>query len=143
MSVMLLIDPSKVPMSYDMRSGYLEEWAAGWGQKEVAQYLIELEKQGNRSIVFTEGFFGTLPDGLQIYTEGHKDIIIVGNPPITSHLPESLLNTSRENKIFLLVNKSRNQLPQSDLDKLTLIAEYPKTVRSDGTREYLQFWQLK
>ncbi|KKU29457.1 MAG: hypothetical protein UX41_C0019G0008 [Candidatus Collierbacteria bacterium GW2011_GWE1_46_18] len=143
MSAMLLIDPSKVPMSYDMRSGYLEEWAAGWGQKEVAEYLIDLERQGNKIVVFTEGFFGTLPDGLQIYTEGHKDIIIVGSPPDVNRLPEGLVNTSLENKRFLLINKSRNHLPPAELEKLTLISEYPKTERLDGTREYLQFWQLK
>ena len=130
-------------MSFDMRNGYLEEWTAGWGQKEIADYLIKLESEGNRVVVFTEGFFGTLPDGLQIYTEGHKNITIVGSPPQVNHLPAGLLGSSKDNLNFLVVNKSRNHLPFQDLARLNLIAEFPKALRSDGSREYLQLWQLK
>jgi len=142
-SFIYLLSPLSAPMSFDMRNGYLEEWTAGWGQKEIAEYLIQLEDQGNKIVVFTEGYFGTLPDGLQIYTEGHKNIIVVGSPPQVTRLPDGLVNTDKSNLRFLVINKSRNFLPQPDLDKLTLITEYPKSPRQDGTREYLQFWQLK
>jgi hypothetical protein len=142
-SFIYLLSPVSAPMSYDMRNGYLEEWTAGWGQKEIAEYLIRLENDGDKIVVFTEGYFGTLPDGLQIYTEGHKNITIVGSPPLVNHLPEGLVNSGKENLNFLVLNKTRNHLPPSDLDKLTLITEYPKSVRIDGTREFLQFWQLK
>ena len=142
-SFIYLLSPLSAPMSFDMRNGYLEEWTAGWGQKEIAQYLIKLESEGNKIVVFTEGYFGTLPDGLQIYTEGHKNITIVGSPPEVNHLPEGLVNTSEENLRFLVINKSRNHLPPTDIEKLTLITEYPKAVRLDGTREYLQFFRLR
>lgn len=142
-SFIYLLSPLSSPMSFDMRNGYLEEWTAGWGQKEIASYLIDRENEGNKIVVFTEGYFGTLPDGLQIYTEGHKNITIVGSPPEVNHIPEGLANTSKENLRFLVLNKSRNHLPTSDLEKMELITEYPKAVRKDGTREYLQFWQLK
>ena len=138
-----LLSPQSAPMSIDMRSGYLEEWTAGWGQKEIAKFLINEESKGEKIVVFTEGFFGTLPDGLQIYTEGHKNITIVGSPPQVNRLPDGLVNSSKENKNYLILNKSRNFLSSEDLKKLTLIVEYPKAVRSNGSREYLQFWQLK
>lgn len=142
-SAIYIIAPEKAPMSFDMRSGYLEEWTAGTGQKDVAQYLINLRNKGNKIVVFTEGFFGTLPDGLQIYTQNYPDITVVGSSPFVAALPEGLVNSSPENKRFLLINKSRNHLSQADLSKLELIQEYPKAMRKDGTREFLQLFELK
>jgi 4-amino-4-deoxy-L-arabinose transferase-like glycosyltransferase len=140
-SVFYIAKPEQAPMSYDMRSGYLEEWTAGTGQKETSEYLVELAKQGKKIVVFTEGFFGTLPDGIQIYTQGYPDITVVGSTYYVTTLPEGLTNTSPENLGFFIVNKSRNHLGQADLSKLELIKEFPKAVRLDGTREVLQFYK--
>lgn len=142
-SAVYLIDPVDAPMSYDMRSGYFSEWTAGVGQKEVAQYLLIKESEGNKIVVFTEGTFGTMPDGIQIYTEGHKNITIVGSTPNIFEIPSGLLNTGKENLRYFVLNSSRNHLPASEMAKLELIKEYPKLIRSDGTRESLQFFQLK
>jgi len=137
-----ITNPEKTPMSFDMRSGYLEEWTAGTGQKEIAGYLINEANKGAKIVVGTEGSFGTLPDGLQIYTEGYKNITIIGVGLPIYKLADSLLNTSFDNQIYFVVNKSRNNLDQSDIAKLKLIASYPKAQRSDGSREELQFYQL-
>ncbi|PIZ24647.1 hypothetical protein COY48_01810 [Candidatus Collierbacteria bacterium CG_4_10_14_0_8_um_filter_43_86] len=142
-SLVYLFNPALAPMSFDMRNGYFEEWTAGYGQKEVARYLIDEASKGKKIVVFTEGFFGTLPDGLQIYTEGNKNITIVGSTYYVSEIPSGLLNTSSDNLRFLVLNKSRNHLSAGDLSKLELIKEYPKMVRMDGTRESLQFLRLK
>ncbi|HSV95036.1 MAG TPA: glycosyltransferase family 39 protein [Spirochaetia bacterium] len=142
-SLLCVFQPSKAPLSFDMHNGYLEEWTAGWGQKEVANYLIDLESKGNKVVIFTEGYFGTLPDGLQIYTEGHKDIIVVGSNPYVSSIPEGLVNTSEENQRFFVLNKSRNHLPANSLKDLQLIKEFPKTVRQDGTQEVLQLYRYQ
>ena len=142
-SYLYTLDPQKAPMSFDMRNGYLEEWTAGWGNREISNYLKDLEDQGNNVVVFTEGYFGTMPDGLQIYTEGHKNITVVGSPPDVNHLPEGLVKSAKTNKNFLIVNQSRNHLSQADLDKLILVSEFPKPQRLDGTHETLQFYALK
>lgn len=141
-SLLCVFAPTKAPLSYDMHTGYLEEWTAGWGQKEVANYLIDQESKGERVVVFTEGYFGTLPDGLQIYTEGHKNITVVGSSPKVNNLPEGLVNTTPENKRYFVINKSRNFLPPAILEKLKLIKEYPKPARLDGTQEALQFYEF-
>ena len=138
-----LLKPTAAPMSFDMRSGYLEEWTAGYGQKEIATYILNEEANGNKVVVFTEGFFGTLPDGLQIYTEGHKNITIVGSDPHNTEIPSGLLNTSKDNLRFYIINASRNKLPASEMAKLELIKEYPKSARLDGTHESLLFFRLK
>lgn len=142
-SFVYITTPEKAPMSYDMRSGYLEEWTAGWGNKEITDYAIDLESKGEKVVIFTEGYFGTMPDGLQIYTEGHKNITVVGSPPEVHKIPEGLLNSDKSNKNFLVVNKSRNHLNPVDLEKLNLVSEFPKPVRKDGTQQVLQFFELK
>lgn len=135
--------PEKVGMPYDMSTGYYQEWTAGWGQKEVADYLINLHHQGKKIVVFTEGFFGTMPDGIQIYTQSYPNLTVVGSHPIVESIPDGLLKTSPNNERFLVVNKSRNKLNDADLAKLELINEYPKHKRANGTTESLQFYRLK
>jgi len=140
-SILCVFTPTKAPLSFDMRNGYLEEWTAGWGQKEVAAYLIDQEAKGENVVVFTEGFFGTLPDGLQIYTNGHKNITIVGSNPTITIIPEGLVNTAPTNKRYFVINKSRNKMQPSIQERLRLIKEYPKPARIDGTQEALQFYE--
>jgi 4-amino-4-deoxy-L-arabinose transferase-like glycosyltransferase len=135
--------PASAPLPYDMASGYYRGWTSGWGQKEIASYLIDLQSQGKKSVVFTEGFFGTLPDGLQIYTQSYPDITVVGSDPIAKRLPEGLLGTSKTNERFFVINSSRNMLEPTDLAKLELIKEYPKFKNEDGTFDSLQFFKLK
>lgn len=143
LSYQYVFDPVNAKMTRDMRSGYLEEWTAGWGNREVTNYFISLNKQGRKVVAFTEGYFGTMPDGLQIYTEGYPNINIVGSPPQVMNLPEGLLNSDKNNANFFVVNKSRNLLSSSNLNKLNLVQEFTKPQRPDGTQEVLQLFQLK
>jgi 4-amino-4-deoxy-L-arabinose transferase-like glycosyltransferase len=140
-SLLCVFSPTKAPLSYDMYSGYLQEWTAGWGQKEIAEYFIDLESKGERVVAFTEGFFGTLPDGLQIYTNGHKNVTIVGSSPYVGTVPDGLIKTDPKNQRFLVVNKSRNHLNAGSLDTLQLAKEFPKPSRPDGTQEVLQLYR--
>lgn len=138
----LYIDPSKADIPFDMKYGYLQEWTAGYGQKEVAQYLTTQIPSGQKVLVVTEGFFGTLPDGLQIYTQAHPNINVIGSPWPVGEIPPSLVQGSVDHLAFLVVNKSRLQIPLSQMERLKLIASYDKAVRPDGTRESLLFFQL-
>ena len=135
--------PESTKMPYDMATGYYQEWTAGWGQKQVADYFLSLAKEGKTVVAFTEGFFGTMPDGIQIYTQAMPGITVVGSHPIVSEIPEGLLKTDPKNERFLIVNKSRNKLSSTDLAKFELVAEYPKHQRADGTQEALQLFKLK
>jgi len=141
-SIFYILKPAEVNMPRRMRHGYLEEWTAGWGQKDLADFLIDLESKGEKIVVGAEGYFGTLPDGLQIYTEGHPNITIIGVGQPLVNIPEAIENTSKDNLIFLVLNKSRNKLRFQDLQKLKLIKTYKKPARPDGTQEELQVYQL-
>ena len=76
-SFTLLTNPTQARLPERMRSGYFREWTAGYGLKEIAAYL-EQRSQSATLVVGTEGYFGTLPDGLQIYTEGKPNITVIG-----------------------------------------------------------------
>jgi 4-amino-4-deoxy-L-arabinose transferase-like glycosyltransferase len=141
-SVRYILTPEKVDMPRRMRHGYLEEWTAGWGQKDLGSFLVNLADQGETMVVGAEGYFGTLPDGLQIYTEGQPNITVIGVGQPTVKIPSALENTSKDNLIFLVINKSRNDMKIHDLEKLELIKSYPKPTRPDGTQEELQVYQL-
>lgn len=144
LSAILIASPQKANLPLDMRSGYLEEWTAGWGQKEIASYLIAKSAEGKKLIVGTDGYFGTLPDGLQIYTQGTPNITVIGGPPAITAIPESLINSLKDknNLVYLVANASRVNLSPADLSRLTLISRFEKPIRLDGTHESLLFYQL-
>lgn len=124
--LILLQDPARVNLPVNDRKGYFEEWTAGYGFPEIAQYLINEAKTGP-VLVSTEGFFGTLPDGLAIYLEKYfhhapknQQIVVIGG---RQEVPQSLWEEARKQKTFFVANKSRfSTIPEG----LELIKEFPK-----------------
>jgi len=117
-------NPALASLPKDEHVGYLEDWTAGWGIKETADYLKELPRDKN-IIVGTEGFFGTLPDGLQIYLEGEKKIVVIGTGYPIKTVPESLVNAKKAgDRVYLVVNKSRMEM--EGREGLSLINKYEK-----------------
>ena len=88
----LLTNPEKANLPRGERSGYLEEWTAGQGIKEVSLYIRkeELKDKGKQIVVGTEGYFGTLPDGLQLYLNDLPNVIVIGVGVIIDDTPKSL-----------------------------------------------------
>ncbi len=118
-------------------SGYLNDWTSGWGVKESSVFLINRSKEAN-VIVGTEGAFGTLPNGLQIYTQNVDNLTVIGQGLGFTHIPESLLNAKEfGDEVYLLINQSRLLLLPEEKSKLKLIQQYPKP---DG--DYLELYQL-
>jgi len=138
----LLVNPEKAPLPRKLRSGYLEEWTAGQGIFEtsvfVRQRLMETDKN---VLVGTEGYFGTLPDGLQIYLEGERRAIIIGVGQPVREMPVSLLEARSDNEVYLLVNESR-MLIDSD-PRLELVRKFPKAISPEGIQDFLVLYQLK
>jgi len=136
---LLLVNPQKAWLPKNERYGYLEIWTAGYGIKEAADYLREVAKKEN-VLVGTEGYFGTLPEGLQIYLEKAPRVTVIGlGEPIreiSNRLTSGLIN----NSVFLLVNDSR--LMVNNRNNLHLIGQYPKAVAKDGKRENLLFFEV-
>ena len=136
------IERANLPRSE--RSGYLEEWTAGTGIKEVADFLVvENQNHSDKTMVIgTEGFFGTLPDGLQIYLNSYPNIIVKGVGLPIVEVDKSLLESKKAgNKTYLVVNSTRFWGKAEELG-LELVAVYPKAVRPDGSREALLFYEV-
>ncbi len=144
LSLLFVFMPTSAGLPYDMRSGYLEEWTAGWGQREIANYLNQKSGEGKKLVVGTDGFFGTLPDGLQIYTQANPNITVIGGSPNISTLPDSLTNSLKDknNLVYLVANASRVHLSSPDLGRLNLISKFDKSTRLNGTHESLLFFQV-
>jgi len=137
---LLILDPQKAPLPRRMRSGYLEEWSAGQGIKETADYL-KSQAENKNVLVGTEGYFGTTPDGLQIYLNkaAHTTVIGVGYPVVA--VSEKLTNSLADNDVYLLVNQSRLQIIPADYG-LELIKAYPKAMTPAGEQDKLLFFKL-
>ena len=121
----LSTNPFKLNLS-STETGYISGWTSGWGIKTAADYLIQRSRVAN-VIVGTEGYFGTLPDGLQIYTDRVPQLTIFGVGIDINQIPEKLIDArNHQDEVYLLFNSSRLKLPPSELQKLTLISAFTK-----------------
>ena len=106
--------------------GYLADWTSGWGIKESADYLKERSLSAN-VIVGTEGSFGTLPDGLQIYGNKVPHLTIIGEGLGFTKIPDGLLNAKKYgDEVYLLINKSRLKINSNELNQLQLVKSFAK-----------------
>lgn len=139
---LLLTKPEIAPLPRGERSGYLEEWTAGTGIREVADYLKEEQSKNpdQNVVVGTEGYFGTLPDGLQMYIDGTPNVTVIGIGLGINQVPEPLTESKQAgNKTYLVANSSR-LLFDKDLSEygLKVVKEYKKANRAPMTREIVQ-----
>lgn len=118
----------KAPLPRAERNGYLEEWTAGYGLKEIADYLIEESKKED-IVVTTEGSFGTLPDGLQIYVDKVSAIAVVGGG---SSISASYVQTAKEHPTYFVANRSGEDKFGKHLE---LVKEFPKIRSVTGKQE--------
>ncbi|MBL7036487.1 glycosyltransferase family 39 protein [Candidatus Microgenomates bacterium] len=137
----LLTNPESANLPRGERSGYLEEWTAGQGIKQVADYIRaeHIKDPDTQIVVGTEGYFGTLPDGLQIYVNDISKIIVIGVGVIIEDVPNSLMEAKEAgNKTYLVINKSRFK---GDPEKqgYKLIASYPKALRLTDSKQFAQY----
>lgn len=131
----------KAPIPLRERSGYLEEWSSGYGIKEVSEYLINKSKElgGRKIYAMTEGYVGTLPDGINIYTHNYKNIEAFGIGWPVGSFPENLNDYLSRGEVYLVVNQSRMKLPNTD--NLQLITKYPKPF-SRNIQDSLLFYEV-
>lgn len=131
----------EAPLPKSERTGYLEEWTAGYGIKDVAEFLkVESSKNAGKQIVVgTEGYFGTLPDGLQMYLNEYPKVTVIGVGLDIKELPKSLKESKAAgNKTYLVVNSSRLVANPKDIN-LELINSFSKPLRTIGTHDYVKY----
>ena len=116
------------PIPKNERAGYLEDWTAGYGLKEIAKFFEE-ESKKEFIVVGTEGSFGTLPDGLQIYLDKNRQVAVLGG---SSTVSAQVRGASKEHPTYFIANRSRYEFEQPALE---LIKEYPKAMKLDGKQD--------
>lgn len=123
----LLTSFDKAPLPKEERKGYFEDWTAGYGFSDIAEYLIEKSKS-HKVVLGTSGFFGTLPDGIQIYLD-KSNIQIVGSSATVS---AQVRNAAKDNLTYFVGNKK--DLADKIKD-IVLIKEYPKLKPLDNSAQ--------
>lgn len=109
--------------------GYVSDWTSGWGIKSAATYLRHQAVTKN-VIVGTEGFFGTLPDGLQIYTNTVPRLTIFGVGLGLDTIPAKLIDAKNYgDDVYLLINQNRHPQLIPQLNPSSIIQS---TLKPDG-----------
>lgn len=113
-------DVSAIPFVEADQQQYLTEWSAGFGNTEAVAFIMEASK--SKSIaVGTEGYFGTLPDGLTMYFHQSdvSNLYIDGvGYPIKDFLPATFVDRAKEfDEVWIVANSHRIDvtLPEEDL----------------------------
>lgn len=140
---LLIKNPVKAKMPEGERSGYLEEWTAGFGIKTAAEKIIDIRNSDPeaRILVATEGYFGTMPDGLQVYLEKEPNITVLGVGLDIKEPPIQLIEHKKAGgRSFLAANSSRLKFNE-DYSKWGLkeIYSIKKPSRSPSTHGYVSF----
>lgn len=132
----LSLNPYNVRLP-NTETGYTSGWTAGWGIESISKYLINRSKTNN-VIVGTEGYFGTFPDGLQIYTDSLPRLTVFGVNNDLVEIPAKLIDARNHgDDVYVIKNSSKNIFTPAALTKLNLISIYPKP---DGSA--ILFYQL-
>ena len=107
-------------------SGYISGWTSGWGIKSASQFLIDRSHVAN-VIVGTEGYFGTLPDGLQIYTDSLPRLTIFGVGLDITDVPAKLIDARQHgDEVYMLFNQSRLKLTPLAESQVITVLSYDK-----------------
>lgn len=119
----------KDPIHYrylKMDEGYVNGWSAGNGTKQIAQWAVSrINETGKPMTIFTEGTFGILPHGLELYAQGKtQKLTITGVYPIGDIPPANIVAYAHEHEeTYLILN---NTLTPDVPGGLELIASYDK-----------------
>jgi len=109
---------------------YVSGWASGNGVKEISAWLVARSLQVNQSLdVYTEGTFGLLPHGVELYTADRtKKLQISGIYPIRDIPPLAVRQNAEKNSetYFILNNTQVKSLPPNSEE----ILAFPKADQS-------------
>jgi hypothetical protein len=131
-SYQLIACPQNFPFTETDR-GYLEGWTAGFGIDQTVKILKEASLD-QPVVVGTEGNFGLLSQGLEIYFAQDSKVDVFGYYPLPKLPPEDLLESVKEGKraFFVLNNTSGN----FEKNNFLLQAEFPKANNQGSLRLY-------
>ncbi|MBI5358760.1 glycosyltransferase family 39 protein [Candidatus Amesbacteria bacterium] len=138
---LIIFQPESVPLPRNERAGYLEEWTAGQGIKEVSKQIIQMSKEGS-VLVGSEGFFGTPFSALEMYLNKVPNVRVIGVGVWIDSVSDKLTNSLVDNQVVLVVNSDRLHIDDYGKHNLTLLASYPKAIKPNGIQNRLLFFKV-
>ena len=124
---LLITKPVYAPIAQADRGQYMNDWPSGWGVREVKDFLLN-ESAREKVVVYTDGTFGLLPYGLEMYLVDLPNIEIHGIWPVPVIPPPEVLSSATKYPTYLVLN----QLEEAPKEwNLTLVATYYKGLRKD------------
>ncbi|MDP1721742.1 MAG: glycosyltransferase family 39 protein [Candidatus Gottesmanbacteria bacterium] len=124
---LLITKPIYAPIAQADRGQYMNDWPSGWGVREVKDFILQESTKGN-VIVYTDGTFGLLPYGLEMYLVDLPNIEIHGIWPIPDKAPLEVIESVKKFPTYLVLNELE-VAPKNW--NLTLVARYNKGLRKD------------
>lgn len=122
-SLTLLTNPANAKIPTSDSNQYLNDWPAGYGVREIVEYLKN-ESQSGTIFVGTEGTFGLFPYALELYLQGNNNIEITGFWPVDANkLPDKVLENAKVKKTFFVFNENQQQISNNHL---VFVSEYKK-----------------
>jgi len=134
-SVFFAVNPLKAQTADADHGQYVNGWAAGWGVKESVAFF---EKQAKTQKIFiaTEGTFGLMPESMELYMIGNKNITIKGYWPVDIFPKEALKYAAKMPSYFVFYQPQHVVLP---IDfPLKLVFE----VRQGDTNTFYRVYQI-
>jgi len=122
------------------RVQYLTEWSAGNGIKESTELMLKATKE-HSLIVATEGYFGTLPDGVLMYlhNQDYTNLRVEGIGQPVYAIPDKFIEQSNGyEKVWLLVNSHREKMRLMESNSDLLIEQYCR----GNNAPCLQLWDI-
>ena len=96
---LILTDFAKAPIPQSDVNQYYLSWPSGVGVKETVDFINEKSKT-EKIFVATEGTFGLMPYGLEIYLVNNPNVTIKGYWPIDDTPPEDALLLSKTMPVY-------------------------------------------
>lgn len=88
---------------------YINSWNAGWGVNDIVT-ILEKEAENKKIYVATQGTFGLMPYGLELYLVTNKNITIRGFWPLNDdQLPEEIKKVAQEMPTYFLFYQPVNE----------------------------------
>ncbi len=109
------------------REQHLTEWSSGIGIREIVQYFKNKPNKG-KIYVYTEGFFGTLPDGLAIFLNNYGIGVDGVGVPVLGITEKAFKKQEQGYEVYLVGNSTRVKI--NDL-RLEIIKEFPKPAKKN------------
>jgi len=90
----IITDFYKAPIAQADVNQYANSWAAGNGVQQSVKFFKE-KSQNQKIYIGTQGTFGLLPFGLEIYLANNPNVTIKGFWPINDTMPKELQEASK------------------------------------------------